>query len=177
MSTKKYLVLSVEHSGTRFVKNHLLRGHERSYYHLRPHYQDFLRTVVEKYQFVFVPLRHPLEIARSWSKRGMSLEMLAERFDCLSEFFDSYDPLWIPVDSPIRDHFVEIARCRVGIDLDPGKWPLVGHEVAKADHRMTADELELIAPSIKRNQKFFERFYANAMEVSDGTFDRQCSAA
>jgi hypothetical protein len=77
MSTKKYLVLSVEHSGTRFVKNHLLRGHERSYYHLRPHYQDFLRTVVEKYQFVFVPLRHPLEIARSWSKRGMSLEMLA----------------------------------------------------------------------------------------------------
>ena len=173
----RFLVLSVEHSGTRFVKNTLLRGHSRAYHHLVPKHRQFISQLRDKHEFVLVPLRHPMEIARSWARRGMNLGHLALRFDMLRTMFEVKEPLWIPVDIEERDEYVEKAIKATGAKLTPAGWPRVGHERANEDYMMTEDEISTIMPAVERNLDFFERFYPNPMEVGSGTLDKQSSAA
>lgn len=167
--------MSVEHSGTRFVKNHLLRGRLATYYHLVPTDRDFIEQTRIKYPNVFVPLRHPLEIARSWSKKNMPLNLLNGRFDYLAEICTANNFSVIPIDVPDRLDYIVEARRRTGLQLDPGDWPKVGEQKDKKDHCLTNKEVEIVRPAIARNVDFFERYYLEVL--TSGTFYEQSSAA
>ncbi len=163
----KFLVLSVEHSATRFVKNHLLRGHASIYQHLVPLHRQYIETLVERYAVIFVPLRHPLQIARSWAAKNMRMEYLAGRFHFLATLFAGRTPPhWVPVDAPDRDSYVKAANDKLGLTLDAGDWPKVGHDRSGENYRMTDKETELARLAIEPHRKFFECFYPDPMEVS-----------
>ena len=149
------LVLSIEHSGTRFVKNHLLRGHWNRYQHLVPHQREYIERMPGMYEFTFVPLRAPMEIARSWARKGMSMKLLADRFEMLATMFDSQEPLWIPLDSPDREEYLEAARSATGLDLDPRGWPRVGQDRSVPSY----DEARALLQTAKIKKFFSEGFY------------------
>ena len=167
------LILSVEHSGTRFVRNHLLRGHVNSYHHLVPAHRQFLEGLFSKYRNVFVPLRHPLQIAWSWARKGLALQLLPGRFDFLASL-QQRSPIWVPVDASDRMNYIHEARRRTGLELDPGDWPKVGHDRANLGYRLTDDDLAIVRPAIERHAQFFERFYS---EEHSEPFNQQRSAA
>lgn len=170
---KDNLILSVEHSGTRFVRNHLLRGHVNSYHHLVPAHRQFLIGLIPQYRHVFVPLRHPLEIAWSWARKNMPLQLLVGRFDFLAALAQ-YSPIWIPVDALRRMNYIREAEQRTGMELNPGDWPKVGHDRSNLDYQLTDDDLKIVTPAINRHAGFFQRFYT---EADSGPYDQQRSAA
>lgn len=173
------LILSVEHSGTRFVKNHLLHQNWSRYQHLVPHQREYIERMPGMYDFTFVPLRAPMEIARSWARKAKPMGLLAERLEMLATMFEDEEPLWIPIDTPDRDEYVQRASEATGLDLDPRGWPKVGQDRTNNGIVSSGEKLKALAvlPAICENLEFFNRFYANPMEVDSGTISRISGAA
>jgi hypothetical protein len=162
MTQPRNLILSVEHSGTRFVKNHLLRGCLTRYHHLTPYHAAFIRQLIPRFDNLFVPMRNPFEVARSWARKGMTLPLLPGRFDFLASL-TNYDPIWIPVDAQNRVDYIAEAVRRTGLQLDPGDWPKIGQDRSNMDYQMTDSELAIVLPTIQKHGDFFRQFYPEGM--------------
>lgn len=77
----KKVVCSVPHSGTRSLMEHLGVDH---YEHFGSSPSFFVREDFEAH----IPVRDPLDLARSWAKRGKPLDELLKRYQAMIEFID-----------------------------------------------------------------------------------------
>ena len=74
------VVVSVWHSGTRTLREHL--GFDRHqhfvHFHLKPYYSEP--------HLAHVPIRHPMQVAESWARRGKPAGKLLEQYEAMFEF-------------------------------------------------------------------------------------------
>lgn len=77
------IIVSVPHSGTRSLARHLKKDHHT---HFKPR-----GTTLYKDHHVIVPLRWPLDVAVSWSRRGRSLNTLLATYETMFRFMECAD--------------------------------------------------------------------------------------
>ena len=93
---KKKVVCSVPYSGTRSLMEHLGVDH---YEHFGSSPSFFARD-----DFVaHIPVRDPLDLARSWAKRGKPLDELLKRYQAMIEFIAHRENvvIWITEALPV----------------------------------------------------------------------------
>ena len=80
-------VVSVAHSGTRTLAAHLTSAGlavENGFWH-------FNRAYTLEHDYIgHIPVRDPLEVARSWSGRGAALDVLLESYGRMFEFIERW---------------------------------------------------------------------------------------
>ena len=148
-------IISVRHSGTRFVRDELLKKQC-----LNAHVgekQIYLDVLLPYFNNLIIPLRRPERIIVSWERRGMELDGLS---DCLSILmaYDRYDPMYFPIDAPDRQGYLDKINQRLGLELKTD-WPVISDKHSSeatwddvTDKVMGASIIDDFAP-------FFNRFY------------------
>jgi hypothetical protein len=135
------VVASVHHTGTNFVWQHLLKGMTQVGMNYdpsgrkRPPENGFVRIHCDTDQHGYlqwwlkqfpciVPLRHPMAVAASWKAREKSLDNLAIQWKILKEKVDPYLPMYLPIDSPDREQWLEQIRGFLNPELQTD-WPVI----------------------------------------------------
>lgn len=123
------VVVSIHHTGTNFTMDEILRyweSHHAEYelYNFgiphgkaRVHMETRFFKLLDfwcKNACVIVPMRHPEKVIRSWIARNKRLEALAIQYDILKTRVDPYDPLYLPIDSPDRERWLDRLRAKTG---------------------------------------------------------------
>lgn len=122
------VVPSVMHSGTHLLRYQILQAHFKDdedtclfngnsgnvmhKFHVDQWYDH--RRELENFP-VYAPLRHPRRIAASWMKRQggrprrpYTIGYLEEQLEIMQEVIDTYNPLYLHVDHPVRDIEVDL---------------------------------------------------------------------
>lgn len=98
-----YSVLSVQHTGTRYLVHHLNVGRhsEHTYLHNRKRVDRLLN---DEYRTPVVPLRHPARVYESWERRGRRLHELDAQYEYMSDITNTHNVWYVDVengDAPI----------------------------------------------------------------------------
>jgi hypothetical protein len=111
-------VPSIMHSGTRLLRNVILKDIEVNGFHT---YE------MDKFTgegLVISPLRHPRRIAKSFKDRERkgvkwpySKENLDYQWDCMLEI-DKYNPFYVHIDHEIRDLEIDLISDKIGVKLE-----------------------------------------------------------
>lgn len=120
--------------------------------------QNQMLTLAEDHP-VIIPLRHPKAIARSWQARNKDLKTLCRDFHTLIDQYDRLKPLYLPLDSPKREDFLEAINQALGVQLVTDWIPKgVDHSNDSIDYRtVVADPcIQVLCAEIK---PFLDRFY------------------
>ena len=159
------VVASVHHTGTNFVWQHLLKGMKQvgmgsdgapknsfARIHCDLSQHIFLERWLKKCPCI-VPLRHPLTVAASWKARGKNLSNLAGQWQILKTEVDPYLPMYLPIDSPEREQWLEPIRGFIDPKLQTD-WPVVMscNKSAELTDDERASVFEVMADG------FFDRF-------------------
>jgi len=119
------LVASIEHTGTRFLTDHLLAGVPGVYsHHLTNDAVFVLREKMREYPCI-VPMRHPAKVAQSWSNQGRELDELWNSYRRLILSIDPLGPLYLPLDVSDRQQYLDAINDRCGLALRTD-WPVIG---------------------------------------------------
>ena len=138
-------VASVHHTGTQFTqklfedlgyevsdKTPAEAGNSVNYFH-RCHIADAVRTELKQWMNMdipkIVPLRHPVEVAKSWKARGKKLSIMLTQFELLQEVVLPRNPLFLPVDHGNRDAYFDMIRLKADIKLNTDWTPHGGKRV------------------------------------------------
>lgn len=129
---------SVVHSGTRFMQQSVLRdfhfldsggvSRHACHHHIAPDQLGRIQGWAAKGYVLVVPLRHPVSIFESWSRRGEDLSALDEQFGILENHVAPLGPYYVAIDHAERDRQLEVLSDRIGVELSTD-WAPVGHEV------------------------------------------------
>ena len=57
-----------------------------------------------------VPLRHPVEVAKSWKAREKKLSIMLRQWELLEEVVLPRNPMFLPVDHENRDVYFQVIR-------------------------------------------------------------------
>ncbi len=131
---------SVHHTGTQFVQKLFEdigyqitdltpkeAGNSANYLH-RCHIADSVMTELTDWLHmgvpIVVPLRHPMEVARSWLARGKPVSEMVRQFQILIECVDRHGPLYLPIDHDCRKTYLHHLRLECDPNLDTD-WPIV----------------------------------------------------
>jgi len=155
--TEPCLVLSIPHTGTRFVKNHLLRGRVNRYAHIGE--TQMFEHIAKKYSPIFVPMRHPVETARSWHRKVRDIQGLPALFDLLTTTVNDLAPWYVPIDSKDRDQNIACINVSLGWDLNPDSWPVIGADPYPGTRELDLNEYPEVQESIAKHLQFFSRWY------------------
>jgi len=94
---------------------------------------------------LFLPMRHPFDVAKSWIKRGWPINHLFfAEWHNLFWLQEKYDGHWLPIDTPDRDEYLQAAGKISGLELTTDWKP---HEATETDFKplgMTLDETKRI---------------------------------
>ena len=145
-----FFIASVHHTGTQFTeklfKDHGYAptdktprenvGNSHNDFH-RAHIADSVKTELKDWLDqglpTIVPLRHPVEVAKSWKRRKKHLQQMRAQFQLLETLVAPYEPYYLPLDHPERDlYFKEIALLDPELATD---WPIVASKRAGSDHK------------------------------------------
>jgi len=162
--SSRCLVLSVMHGGTQIVMHHLLKGRPIRYYHLGEE-PEKMAMDIKALPNIFVPVRHPLSIARTWLRRGQRMEWLPEALELLATEMDPINPWYIPVDTPDRDSYVDSVNKALGWDLDPAGWPLIGHDPVNSERELQEEHISLLKPVLGKHEEFFRRWHPDIVNI------------
>lgn len=77
----KDLVISVQRSGTRTLRKHL--GLKTN-----THFGQKSAKNLDAAEMFHIPIRHPLDVAAAWARRGESLDKLLNTYGLMFEFLD-----------------------------------------------------------------------------------------
>ncbi len=164
----KMLLISVPHSGTHFVRYHLLKGFGSTLHaeHIWPGREHDLATMARKRPTI-IPLRHPVSVAQSWKDRGNQAKKLGELRDFwarLIEYIDPHNPNYLPLDSPARAMYLDDFNNRHGYGLTTD-WPIVRHPDGSdscPDYKrepLTKGEMNVALKVFMEFSQFFSRWY------------------
>ena len=122
--------------------------------HCEPAYENSLKRWGKEAQCL-VPIRHPMSVAESWKARGKvnRFSELAEQWMLLKKYISPHNPLYLPVDSPDRESWLEKIRIFLDSDIQTD-WPVVmsSNKSATLTEAERATVLEVMADG------FFDRF-------------------
>ena len=164
------VLVSVWHTGTNFVFQHLfaglapvgmnhncyLNGHPPNSGLVRIHcdfdQHKYLPYWVSKFRCV-VPLRHPLSVARSWKAREKNLKLLPVQWQVLKRDVAPHNPLYLPLDALDRQDWLDRINEALGMDLQTD-WPVI----MSCEKTATLTEAERDSVSEVMADGFFDRF-------------------
>jgi len=138
--------------------HHLLKGRPLRYHHLGEEPEKMAKDI-EELSPIFVPIRHPLSIARTWLRRGCRMEWLPEALELLATEMDPINPWYVPIDTPDRDSYIDRINSTLGWGLDPAGWPLVGHNPVNSQMDLSKDQRDLLQLVFEKHSEFFSRWY------------------
>lgn len=132
------VLATVRNTGTQFtaalLEQHLVRhnglyeppeGGDLWISHTETDKMHRIREKCEQDGPLILTMRHPVNVAQSWIKRGKQIsgwfcEMWENLFSLKAEFEDSF---WLPIDTEDRDHRLALIGERLGISLDTDWTP------------------------------------------------------
>lgn len=162
------LITSIPHTGTHFCRDHLLAGRSFHITHFiwefeQPAHTEKICAWMAMLPTI-IPMRHPLAVAVSWKRRMRPLEQLPLAFQTLELRLDPLKPLYLPLDTPKREAFLDEIEKAIGGDPLPRDWPVIrGNEEKLGPAELTDAEAELMADMIARRAPFFRSLgYANS---------------
>jgi hypothetical protein len=145
---RQVIIVSVPHTGTVFVKTLLSKAKLNPIQHHCHSDSVFLLKSRPNAQIV-VPLRHPEKAWRTWCLRGTGLqerrqrakyEQFRQAWVWLDEICRDYDVLYLPIDLPERDQYLETMSEALDIPLETDWAPrgatagsLIMHEPQERD--------------------------------------------
>ena len=115
------------------------RGEHR---HIEPAQIKILQHWLNEAEHVVVPIRHPVKVAESWKLRNYDLAALDEQWRTLVDVVAPHDPIYLPVDHPDRNLYLDVLNERMGLDLQTDWKPVGGrlpHEILN-EEPLTEDE-------------------------------------
>ena len=138
-------VASVHHTGTQFTqklfeelgyvvtdKTPQEAGNSCNYFH-RCHIADAVRSELKQWMNMdipkIVPLRHPVEVAKSWKAREKKLSIMLRQFELLEEVVLPRGPMFLPVDHEDRDRYFTNIRLKTDLKLNTDWEPKGGKRV------------------------------------------------
>lgn len=152
-------IASVHHTGTQFTqklfedlgyiptdKTPQEAGNSANYFH-RCHISDSIMTELTDWLHmgvpIVVPLRHPIEVARSWLARKKPISQMVRQFEILEQQVDGFKPLYLPIDHYDRNTYLHYLRLEIDPNIDTD-WPIVGGKQEGSDH---AEQLAYVEPN------------------------------
>lgn len=108
-----------------------------------------------------IPLRHPKVAAASWRGRGKDQKVMISHFRMVLDHLDPLDPLYLPIDSEDRTHFLNEIRNELDMPLKTN-WEPLGvrkstHSWRHTDHIQGIDSA--VYDFIADTRSFWDRFY------------------
>jgi hypothetical protein len=138
------VVPSVPHSGTHFLKDHLLHGLETWVRHPYPVEQPKIIELLDAGNPAIVPWRDPDAVRASWLRRGKDPNNYAgwsltrwyeEQAKLLRPYIDIGDIAILNIDNPeVRDDQLERINYQLGLELKTD-WPVIRRRVDAKIHR------------------------------------------
>lgn len=147
------IVPTIRNTGTHFLLDLLVikpkgmlwteQENDIAYGHIYPVYKDIYLPLIEN-NLTIIPLRHPLVTAISWQARGGDILELIESWEILVNEIDPLRPVYLPIDSPYREEFLNVLNIRTGLNLKTDWSPVssvngnhqLRHESIVGDKRM-----------------------------------------
>ena len=121
------IVPTIVHTGTCFTIDHLfadvpkIRNPKRGFGVFWAHvWAERMPEIIDRMgegHPIVVPLRPPVNVALSWKKRERNLAELDQQWRRMRDIIDHYDPMYLPVESPHREVFLDKIRHRLDMPL------------------------------------------------------------
>lgn len=124
------VVPTVPHTGTHFMRDHLLADVECYVRHPHPLDEPKLRELLEAGNPCLVPMRDRWEVTVSWIRHDKNPGnylgwSLPEWFEQLDALIWPYSPLILHIDDlAARDHELAIINNTLGLELETD-WPII----------------------------------------------------
>jgi len=159
ISADCFVVPTIPHTGTHFIRDHLLAGQEHYVQHLWPKSRVQLSQMATTYRTI-VPLRHPILVARSWKSRDKDIRELPDYWYALIQYIDPHEPQYLPLDSPNRDGELACLNLRFGTSFKTD-WPVMADDDSAKLARvpLTDSETEDVVEMMVAMADFFNRWY------------------
>ncbi len=148
---RDYLLVSVQRSGTRFCQRILsAAGIKTAQIHPVPtrakQIDGWLTRNKAEHLPIIVPMRHPFSVAHSWRLRGELVEKMFAQYKMLEAICAVSTPLFLPVDHPDRDDYLELMSAVLETPLTTD-WAKYAHKPGTVfiDSRARADIAALVA--------------------------------
>lgn len=123
-------IASVHHTGTQFTEKLFKDAgfgptdkaavNGQNDYH-RAHIADSVATELKDWLErgfpLVVPLRHPMEVAKSWLRRKKPIPQMVRQFELLVELVDPYKPMYLPLDHEFRERYLAAIRRECGTQI------------------------------------------------------------
>ncbi len=163
----KAVVGSVPHCGTQFTQQLFapltvadeIEGDGIISRHFYNDQLPLFRVLVERGYPLIVPLRHPAEVAKSWSKRREPVAEMCDFYRRMVSAIDPLQPAYLPIDVADRDSYIIAINERFGFELETD-WVPVGS--AEGTYKFSLTEKAMIANITWELRDFLGRFgYAN----------------
>lgn len=171
------VVPTIPHTGTHFMRYHLLVDHHNLVEHIWPKQVD-LWWPMFKNNPILVPLRDPWQVAMSWKKRAhlpgaLQLEELPIWWRLLIDVIDPLRPYYLPIDQPmVRDRCLERINSQLGLNLATD-WPVIRETDGSAGSHYDIVALEpwehelAVLDVVEDNPQFFGRWYPPARPLAE----------
>jgi len=129
------LIPTIPHTGTKLVANELFKDFEHNALinkpqnnqkiddHIFPEKMTRWKQLLSEYPAV-IPLRHPILTAVSWERRKRDIGEMCVMWYILVEQIDRFNPLYLPIDSPGRDKYLDSINQSLRLQLTT-EWPIV----------------------------------------------------
>ena len=155
-----YFVLSIPRSGTRFTAMMLkTRNNQHVIRHIRDDVRDETLRWVRDYTTI-IPMRHPRAVALSWARREKKLRWNLEKlWENLITKIDPLDPLYLPVDSPLRGEYLEKIEAALGREIHVDWSPFRGTDKVDFSVGLDMEQDDRIRRLMQRHEAFFDRFW------------------
>ena len=181
---------AVQHTGSRFVNNDLLKDYDPATFHEEPTgktvYHDHLGSnrvpskftkLLDKYPAI-VPLRHPRRVFKSWIDRKQNIIDCIDEWENLLKYIDPYDPYYLPIDSIDRD--IYLGWINKKLEVSPVDWRPRGTDVGTMYMEPEAIKLpERVEEYLKSIEWFTEKFWRESVtetEVVKGVLFKNTSS-
>ena len=123
------VVPTIPHTGTHFMRDHLLAGHE---IYCRHFYENELAKIMElmREHPAIIPMRKKAAVARSWERYGKDLDdfggwSLEQWFTVLDKVLMPFEPYILNIDKPgVRDEQLARINEELGLELVTD-WPIL----------------------------------------------------
>lgn len=96
-----YGILSVQHTGTRFLVHEL--NCPRAVEHTYPNNAKRVAKLIASRPTIVVPLRHPARVYESWVRRERRIHELAEQYAVMMSLSQKFDFKYVDVEAAGKD--------------------------------------------------------------------------